>query len=83
MTLVVGFRPGHKNRKPNTETKKTGTGKTGQIRLFFGYQFAETGLISMFGFLFRFKPKPEAHGPSHIFLFPIGRPIRHSGHHAA
>jgi hypothetical protein len=55
------LRPGHKNRKPNTETEKTGTEteKTGteQIRLLFGYQSAETELISVFGFLFRFKPK--------------------------
>jgi hypothetical protein len=55
------IRAGHKNRKPNTETEKTETEieKTGteQIRLLFGYQFAETELISVFGFFFRFKPK--------------------------
>ena len=51
---MAATRPGHKNWKPNTETEKT---ETEQIRLFFGYQSAETELISVFGFLFRFKPK--------------------------
>ena len=53
-TSMAATRPGHKNWKPNTETEKT---ETEQIRLFFGYQSAETELISVFGFLFRFKPK--------------------------
>jgi hypothetical protein len=57
-------RPRHKNRKPNTETEKTGTEteKTGteQTRLLFGYQSAETEISSVFGFLFRFKPKTES-----------------------
>jgi hypothetical protein len=57
-------RPGHKNRKPNTKTEKTGTEteKTGteQTRLLFGYQSAETEISSVFGFLFRFKPKTES-----------------------
>ena len=42
----VASRPGHKNRKPNTETEKTGTEteKTGtdQTVIFFGYHSSET-----------------------------------------
>jgi hypothetical protein len=59
-----GSRPEHKNQKPNTETEKTGTEteKTGteQTRLLFGYQSVESELISVFGFLFRFKPKTRS-----------------------
>ena len=44
--IMTPARPGHKNRKPNTETEKTGTEteKTGtdQTVIFFGYHSSET-----------------------------------------
>jgi hypothetical protein len=54
MKRMRDTRIGHKNRNNRNRNKKT---ETRQTELFFGYQHAETELISVFRYFIRFKPK--------------------------